>query len=65
MTRSELREQLATTIATLCTELELCAYIRATDGRSNEYFEHEGHRDALQEQKWLIIKLLDTVPDGD
>lgn len=65
MTRSELRQELAKTVADLCTELELCAYIRATDGRTNEYFEHEGHRDALQEQKWLTIKLLDTAEDFD
>ena len=64
MARSELRQELASTIAALCTEIELCAYIRATDGRTNEFFEREGHRDALQEQKWLILKLLDTVPDG-
>jgi len=61
MTRSELREQLAIIIASLCTELELCAYIRSTDGRSNEYFEHEGQRDSLTERKWLILKLIDTI----
>jgi len=65
MTRSELREQLAVTIAALCTELELCAYIRATDGRTNEFFEREGHRDSLTEQKWLILKLIDTVSPVD
>lgn len=61
MGRSELRHELATIVGELCTELELCAYIRSTDGRSNEYFEHEGHRDALTERKWLVIKLLDTI----
>jgi hypothetical protein len=59
--RSELREELVATVAQLCTELETCAFIRSTDGKNAEYVEHEGHRDALNEQKWLIIKLLDTI----
>jgi hypothetical protein len=63
--RSELREALATTVAQLCTELETCAFIRATDGRNSEYYEHEGHRDALTEQKWLILKLIDTIDSFD
>lgn len=64
-TRSELRQELATIVSELCTELELTAYIRATDGRSNEFYEREGRVASLTERKWLVIKLLDTVPNGD
>lgn len=63
--RSELRRELSVVVAELCTELELTAYIRATDGRSNEFYEHEGHVNVLTERKWLVIKLLDTISNGD
>lgn len=58
--RSELREHLATTVADLCTALEHTAFLRSTEGRGAEFFESEGRAQALQEQKWLILKLIDT-----
>ncbi len=63
MGRSELRYELADTVAQLATYYERVAFLRATDGRGPEYFEAEGHRDALVEQKWLIIKLMEDA-DG-
>jgi hypothetical protein len=53
--------QLAKTVAELCTQMERCAFIDATEGRKGEYVEAAGHRDALNEQKWLIFNLMGTV----
>jgi hypothetical protein len=41
--------------------IEHTAFLRATDGRGSEFFEAEGRRDSLVEQKWLILRLLDTI----
>ena len=63
MGRSELREHLAETVAELCTMHEHVAFLRATAHNKDEYIEAAGHRDALVEQKWLILRLLDLVGD--
>lgn len=61
MGRSELREELTKTVADLCHYIEHTAFLRSTEGRGAEYFESEGHRDALVEQKWLIMKLMEDA----
>lgn len=58
--RSELREQLATTVALLCDAIEHAAYLRSVEGRGSEFFVVDGRLRALDEQKWLILKLIDT-----
>jgi len=63
MGRSELRGELAETVSALCTAIEHVAFLKATSGKSAETIEAEGHRDALNEQKWLIQHLMDTL-DG-
>ena len=62
--RSELRQHLAQTVAELCTMYEQVAFIRATATNKDEHLEAAGHRDALNEQKWLILKLMDNAPDS-
>lgn len=66
MGRSELREHLVQTVSELATMHEHVAFIRATSPHKDEYIEAAGHRDALVEQKWLILRLLDLVgvPDA-
>jgi hypothetical protein len=59
--RSELRDHLAKTVAELCTMHEQVAFLRATSPHKDEYLEAAGHRDALVEQKWLILKLMDDA----
>lgn len=59
MGRSELRRELAQTVAELATAYELTAFVRVTSPHKDEYLEHAGHRDALNEKKWLILKLMD------
>jgi len=61
MSRSELRKHLAQTVAELCTAHEQTAFVRATSTYKDEYFEYAGHRDALVEQKWLILKLMEDA----
>jgi len=61
LSRSELRVHLAKTIAELCTMYEHVAFIRATSPHKDEYLEAAGHRDALIEQKWLIVRLMEDA----
>jgi hypothetical protein len=59
--RSELRKELAATVAELATAIELTAFIRVTSNHKDEYYEYAGHRDALTEKKWLIMKLMEDA----
>lgn len=59
--RSELRQELALCIAELATFHERVAFIKATDPKSAELHEYTGTRDALNEKKWLILKLMEDV----
>ena len=61
MGRSELRVELAQCVAELATMHERCAFIKATDPKSPEYNEYAGTRDALNEKKWLIMKLMEDA----
>jgi len=40
---------------------EHVAFIRATSPHKDEYLEAAGHRDALIEQKWLIVRLMEDA----
>lgn len=42
---------------------EHVAFLRATSYNKDEYIEAAGHRDALIEQKWLILRLMELVGD--
>jgi len=59
--RSELRTHLAKTIAELATMYEHVAFLRVTATIKDEYYEAQGHRDALIEQKWLILRLMEDA----
>lgn len=59
--RSELRVELVRVIEQLCTAHEQFAYIKATSTYKDEILELQGHRDALIEEKWLILKLMEDA----
>jgi hypothetical protein len=59
--RSELRAELTRTVAELATTFERIAFIQATAPKSDEKYEYTGTRDALNEKKWLILKLMDDA----
>ncbi len=63
MSRSELRVRLVKVIEQLATMHEHVAFIRATSTVASERYEYEGHRDALIEEKWLVMKLMEDA-DG-
>lgn len=52
-------------MAELATMHEHVAFLRATSTVKDEYIEAAGHRDALIEQKWLILRLLDLIAAPD
>lgn len=43
---------------------EHVAFLRVTATIKDEYYEAQGHRDALIEQKWLILRLMEDATDG-
>lgn len=59
--RSELRAELTQCVSELATKIEHVAFLKCTDPKGWEGIEATGQRDALNEKKWLIMKLMEDA----